>query len=1461
MSDIFMEFLVSGLSFLVKQKKLQPAEQIISEKLSTFETSVPSKIDEKEIDQLENLLISVMTINDGDLSIQFCHRLAECFVYIYSLDNAPKIFNLVTFVQKNPSQAAYFTIGFVVNSIGDKNKAMMNSLTESLLKAKKNYFDSALFALNYILKVTFSEVKKYAKNFYSLVEANVHHQSVFVRLLCIKILRKLIKSKYYSPERLLKSSIVIYYDCIDKFVREKAACYVADCLVAMASNKDGMKEVIQELVQLTNCTPILSKFCQFVDNAELNKHAMELLNLIRSKDKHYVKTFALLLSIESKKALFEKVEKEHESEDQLEILRYISYDTDSDRTVAAIASKLMVEAHDDRSTILSFYDELATKNFELARELLYASSIFLAYPPESYDNLGRHLIAMSLISAQLITSNKSLLTQEIIDNIGRFQDEFFPSTRIFKGGFIGAFITARALKVAHDETVRGALNRVLIFLENPSNGSHKIKLLGAAVSGFLAFHKFQKSAQAFMEHYLQIPLYQQVPSALAFCCVLSIRTQLNESMFKALVEFCLSIHFSTEFLESKLNVSTIPVERLLGKDGYKFKPTCSLHMSDNTMMKLVFDSFPHIILKSPEEVRDLTCLCHNEKYDIAQPVDIGLLLAMAKNKQAAKYIPEEAGKIVLRMIKKLDNDIEICACGEIAAAYISNHPEILPKVMKYERKMQTRSKAILCASLLNNVELTDNHIMDMQQELCDLCKSENAQYAFFGLAVLFQTIQFSSLAQSMAGNALHFLVGVFNTKLMLNPIVCYYAHLCFNALMPLVSSSDDSASSVVISEALQCLAGTKSPFCRAFYLRALSQALHFAKKSVSNTRLFLASKNSFSIEVSSSCGAVCDMRTDEFDYMNTALFHLQLYTLGRIQEYITANAEHSDKVKEWVNLVKDVISFSVVPGTSIEARNETKQCILKAMKFLIPRIKEKLDTESLDDTITALIKVVTSSTSDDQMMEESFDRFSEIIDTFSGVIKLEVYDSQFAIALRSALNVIQLSNNFLKVYVNYITKSGQLAQYIKDIVDVTIKAPNTQERTSFSSYLVTNCIDSHDEQIIESAKTISKAFEDNLAAVFRRAIESREQWQTATEFRDDFGESFGDIIVALVFALATTKSQKVTYEELCNFLIDTSSKSTEKWRIDASIRGIVATFEFLDKLDDNYRSECLKNVPKNTELTLLFEKSFSRQLEKDDKLLNEFFEYVSNAIYDDEVYARIVKNAPHEFIEQNGPKIFDLFVNRPNYSNLCSLLFLVSNGEIYEQKILAIEDIEKKLSLAGKLVLSTKSCSENISEVLAANFDESVLILCGRLLQDGKTADAAKIILNKVKDLSKIQDNEKFAIFSIFLFKNLTENVINFAELAVKKLADIAVGFDTKITKPAEFALKILKETDEGRHLLRVLSSEQLSKLAEKLENAHQAKANASKFTLKTFGNARKSRETNNSDWVALDGSSSDDEK
>ena len=62
-SPNFMEFLVSGLSFLVKQKYLQPAEQILSEKLADFETTVSEKADEKLIDSAEKTLISVMNLS------------------------------------------------------------------------------------------------------------------------------------------------------------------------------------------------------------------------------------------------------------------------------------------------------------------------------------------------------------------------------------------------------------------------------------------------------------------------------------------------------------------------------------------------------------------------------------------------------------------------------------------------------------------------------------------------------------------------------------------------------------------------------------------------------------------------------------------------------------------------------------------------------------------------------------------------------------------------------------------------------------------------------------------------------------------------------------------------------------------------------------------------------------------------------------------------------------------------------------------------------------------------------------------------------------------------------------------------------------------------------------------------------------------------------------------------------
>lgn len=1457
-----MDFLISGLGFLAKQKKLQPAEQILSEKLANFETTVPSNLEEKQIIQLEEALIGLMGINGGTLSMQFCHRLSECFVFLYNLPNAPKIFNLVTYVQKNPSQTSYFTIGFVVNEVGDKNKAMMNSLTESILKVKKQHTESALFALNYIIKVTFNEVKKYAKNFYSYVEANHHNPSIFVKLYSIKILRKLIKSKIHSPDRLLKSALLIYNESPTRFVQEKAACYVADVLLALLSKPDGMKEIVSELCFINNCTPILTKFCQFINNTVLNKNAASLLRLVKTKDKSYVQTFTSLLSIDTKKQLFERIEKEKESDDQLLLLRHLSYDTDTDRTVAAIASKLIVEGRDDITNILSFYEDLATKNIELSRELLMSSSIFLAYPPEQYQNLNQHLVAMSLVCGTLILNNKSLLTQEICDNLGKFQDTNFMSDKIFKGGFIGAFITARALKISSDEKIKQALNTVLLFLEHPTKTTNKLKLLISAVAGFLANEKTTKSFLPFLHTYLQLPIASSIPTALAYSCLIATKVQLIEFMFDKLMDFYMAVNFTHDFYESKLNVSTLAVDKILGRSGYKFVNSCSLHISHSAIEKYAFDTFPSVVTNAPDEQHDMSRLLHNEGREPDMPAKIGLLFALSKTNEGLRLLPADTASVLMRLMAKMENDIDVCVCSEVVSRFCKVHHQAFAAVRAAKQELPTRQKAILDAAIVFNCDVHENVLTEIHQELCDICKTEGSHYAFYGLSVLFQSCQFSSVSQSLAASSLHFLVNVFNSKLMMNPVVCYYASTCFNSLMPLVSSTDDSMNAIVIGEALQCLAGTKAPFCRAFYLRALSQALNFARKTVTKPRVKLASKRSFSIEVSGSCGAICDMQKDEFGYMNTALFHLQIYSTGRIQEYVVSCSQFSKKVKDWVNLIKDVITNSTVPGTTIEARNDTKRCVLRAMKPLINRIRAVGDTEALDDTITALIKVVTSSTSDNQMLQESFNRFAEIIDTFVNVIKLDVYDSQFAIALRSALNYIHISDRFLKVYFSYIMNSGQVAHYISDIVEGIIKAPNTNERTCFASYIVSTCINANSDLTLDSAKRIATSFEDSFIRAFNRASAPNSHWQTAAEFRADFSDYFGDILVALVFALATTKSQKVEYDTLCKFLIETSSKSTEKWRIDAAVRGIVATFEYLEKLDDSYRSDCLKNVPKKSEMSYLFERAFSRQLTKGDKLLNEFYDYVSTAVYDDEVYARIVKVAPKEFIEKNGRQIFDLFVKRPKFEHLCTLLFLVTKADIFEEKVLAVEENIKKVILCGRLVSSTQECSDKVAEFLAENFSDRVVTLCGRLFQRQHTIPAAKLILSKLKDDSQLPETEDFAILVLWLFTSLSADSYKFMGIAIKKLASMASTYDAQKSRPAEFALKLLKETDEGRHLLRVLTTEQMDALSAKFEKMNKAKENASRFTLKTFGNARKVRggESNNG-WVDLDGSDSDNGK
>ena len=153
-------------------------------------------------------------------------------------------------------------------------------------------------------------------------------------------------------------------------VQKKAAELISTILLReTASNKEKLVASLQEIKKIKNNKEVLSHFINFMNNELLQQNAETVLTFLRETNPDFVNVFVELLSIETKNALFDIVEKEAAKAKQL------VYDNESLRMTSALAMQIMTSKPSERERAITFYKTLPQKSRTLAEESVRSCSL------------------------------------------------------------------------------------------------------------------------------------------------------------------------------------------------------------------------------------------------------------------------------------------------------------------------------------------------------------------------------------------------------------------------------------------------------------------------------------------------------------------------------------------------------------------------------------------------------------------------------------------------------------------------------------------------------------------------------------------------------------------------------------------------------------------------------------------------------------------------------------------------------------------------------------------------------------------------------------------------------------------------------------------------------------------------------------------------------------------------------
>ena len=1447
---------------------------MLTEKLSVFESSVPQNLSEKEIQNVEEVLIGLMKINKGDLSMQFSSRLAECFIYLYKMPKSPKIFNFVSSVSQNPTQCAFFTAGFVLIALGANSKSLVPTLIDSIFKNYKRIEDSALFALNYCFKACgkeSNELVKFAKKAFSFATSFlVLEKKTQTHLLAIKLLKRIshFTSEIPAEKQIKQMKGVLNEASFSLLVQKKAAELISTILLReTASNKEKLVASLQEIKKIKNNKEVLSHFINFMNNELLQQNAETVLTFLRETNPDFVKVFVKLLSIETKKALFDIVEKETAKAKQLDVLQHLVYDDESLRMTSALAMQIMTSKPSERERAITFYKTLPQKSRTLAEEVVRSCSLFLAYPPDKHPKLGRHMVGMSMIVSLLLLSEKSLLTSDIKELLSQFEKSVFSTGNILKGSYTGAFLVAKAAILCDEQLIRNSLKHIIHFFQTKTESySSKEGLLLSAVAAFFTSHGSKKYIPLLVE----VLSTNQNQTALARMIGTTSHYPMTPTMFKFLNTFCMSVKPPSR------NYNLLRLSHFMIPENCLFEPLLvehnqtkvSLEINEEEISTIVCDNYADFVQRAPEECRDLSCL-------LKPNVNLHLLLSIAQNPKTVSMLPQNgylnALYDVLTKTNVSTGIADVQAACEILSAYARNESNF-KDITKRMKKLEPSKRALLIGALLSGSNPSESFVLESINELNDIAKTDNCKYAMHALICLFQDCTAAALSLHIAAVESRFLLTILHSPLMLDPTNFLMTANAFTAILPIISAEGDHELNDVVSDIFQCFSGTRIPFALQTFSRVVSQVLAFSRTSVSLSRLRFPSERACGMAVSTTSGAYADfinsnaesLNDDFFEFIGRVLFTLQTVAVSRCAEFVSASSSVSNKVNEWVNLYKECLAKSTLPSTTIEAVPNVKYALLLAMKNTLKKIvgEEKLNTAALDDIITALTRTV-SSCDKQNVLREAFSRFAEVVQLFkniksdeTGQCTLDLYDSQFSIAVRNALKEILISETFLNAYLDFLVKdNNQLSHAVECYTSCLTETEKNPSAITLIAKLINYVIGDKENEakIGKLCDSSASAF----AAVIDKAIDvfTNNDWKEVSKFRTYYMESFSDIISAIIWIQSRSEKVFITTKRLMTFFTSDLQRTQEVWRVNAEISGIISCFKLLKEVPDIHRYQALTSVPKNHKLTPDFIICFAEKLVQDDPQIKNFVDYI-DGVKDVPIkaYAEVIYHAYESFIDEKYQYLFDKVKNSPV---VCSLLFQRVKKTSYEFFINQIlETAENGLELAHRLIAATNTVDSRIADFVLSDFERKGFEVIGSLLSSKKTEECGIKLLERFTEETgkEVENEERFANFLLLSIQYANRQTLDkFTLYAIKKASQLAVKEAPAVSQPSIAVLAYVRKTAEP--LLRSVLKGNCKELVECLEKK-QEKEKTKKVVLKSFGSGSLRRQAaNDGEWQSLDDS------
>lgn len=1217
-----MEAIAAKLAKIAKASLVLKPEQAIQGALLELARSSSEKVHDS---QLESILISLLHVNNGDLTVSCSISIGKHLSDVFSAHSKGQFWSLITDVTDNPTFANILALRYVVKKLGHASKNSLSSVTKTLIEKKtpKKLMFPRLACLASLFKVCGDSLKGYANAAFSLANSQISEQNENVQIAGLSLCRSLLQFGVVSRRKVLNLIEYAFDEALSPFVISEAG-KVAALYASM--------QFVQQETSVKDDNLILSGKHQ---KNEKNSAFQDGLSIIARFNSHFTIIFAHFLEFLKPEFIFNNISelfafvKQHSPGDiprltayfgknvranlfgkffdtkDLPMLRLLTFDDDTARRCSGIAHDwISSRIPEQRANAGSFFVSLAVSYPHIAMESLQLALKYVAMPPET--SIAEFEGMASTVAIILSTFGPEFeFDYEMKQYFGKFvsdclnanvkHDAFLISLFMISATVDDHQIPTEAIKPVLDTLFR----RVALELtkEKPDLPIRLIE----CVLVFLSEHPGFTIAKEFNQ--LCYKVVAKLTHVGHFALLRSITSVKMDSDFYQeasllYVNLALGLSVPLDYVKKRIpNLMKLPEEVLRiqqrGKQLKELTGSAGMFFVDSSSLAAkICDSLPLMVAHlSTSDIGKLLTLAINAENRVMGHL---LILALYQNKETAKKLPSQFDDCLIQVLDA-DNIVALQITSECIAYHLEQHSSRLPAVMSYVRDNETVCSCVLEAAIARRLVLSDSNVMEIIFRMSKrLLVPELTNVVLQEMASIYETKSIQLVSMLMGDQQCQSLLDLLNSSSSISLYTYHLISVCLEKLVPILLPNLQSQETVdMVLIALECLKLSPIPIMKRYFFESFRAVSAFSKTIATAFKVRLPHSPLMPIETKLAvCGALADLsKVRPFSIsidakMPSLLVLLQRTGDKRVYDLIVAAAvcfskkcKKAQDLVQWFQMTKALLSGNTMFGfgnAQVEPNVIVKCCALNVIKVLLADLArmKPFQASCLDDLMTSTIRALESGRA--EVYSIAYTILKDVISRFRDVRTeancglLELYESQFSIAIRYSFpGAVDEAADFHCVYLDFYFKVYETdLKSCLMLLETYIRCLSSVRVKTSGYYAITSKICAIARKRSSVADEI-RAFLETLVVPYSELIIDSiklrtvgADWAQISRYREKISSFYGDLLTSTVWLRKLFEPQdNLPIPVFASFLLFELTSGSEGWRSLAAFSALTVFLE------------------------------------------------------------------------------------------------------------------------------------------------------------------------------------------------------------------------------------------------------------------------------------------------------------